>query len=64
MATYDDYIDVDGEPFPTNVRFIDAVGQADTSVRVKEITLDPVVPPGAFKQAPAPGMSIEFAACP
>lgn len=63
-ATYDDYIDVEGEPFPTNIRFIDSVNQADTSVRVKEITLDPVVPDDAFKQAPAAGMSIEFADCP
>ena len=63
-ATYDDYIDVDGQSFPTNVRFIDEVNDADTSVRVKSISLNPEVPEGAFQQAPSPGMSIEFASCP
>ena len=62
-ATYDDYIDVEGRPFPTDVRFIDEVNDADTSVRVKSISLNPDVPEGAFQQAPNPGMSIEFASC-
>jgi hypothetical protein len=62
-ATYDDYIDVDGQLFPTNVRFVDEVNDADTSVRVKSISLNPEVPEGAFQQAPSPGMSIEFASC-
>ena len=62
-ATYDDYIDVDGQSFPTNVRFVDEVNDADTSVRVKSISLNPEVPEGAFQQAPSPGMSIEFASC-
>jgi outer membrane lipoprotein-sorting protein len=63
-ATYDDYVDVEGRSFPTNVRFIDEVNGADTSVRVKSISLNPNVPEGAFQQAPTPGMSIEFAPCP
>jgi outer membrane lipoprotein-sorting protein len=63
-ATYDDYIDVDGQAFPTNVRFVDEVNGADTAVRVKSISLDPNVPEGAFRQTPAPGMSIEIADCP
>ena len=62
-ATYDDYIDVEGQSFPTNVRFVDEVNDADTSVRVKSISLNPEVPEGAFQQAPSPGMSIEFASC-
>ena len=62
-ATYDDYIDVEGQSFPTNVRFIDEVNDADTSVRVKSISLNPEVPEGAFQQAPSPGMSIELASC-
>ena len=62
-ATYDDHITVEGQSFPTNVRFIDQVNDADTSVRVKSISLNPEVPDGAFQQAPAPGMSIEFASC-
>lgn len=62
-ATYDDYIDVGGHSFPTNVRFVDGVNGADTGVRVKSISLDPDVPDGAFQQAPAPGMSIELADC-
>lgn len=63
-ATYDDYIDVDGRSFPTNVRFIDEVNGADTLVRVKSISLNPDIPEGVFQQAPSPGMSIEFAPCP
>ncbi|MGB5366263.1 MAG: DUF4292 domain-containing protein [Polyangiales bacterium] len=63
-ATYDEYIDVDGQSFPTKVRFVDQVNNADTSVRVKSISLNPEVPDGAFQQAPSPGMSIEFASCP
>lgn len=62
-ATYDDYIDLEGESFPTNVRFVDELNDADTSVRVKSITLDPEVPEDAFRQVPGPGMSIELAAC-
>lgn len=62
-ATYDDYIDVDGQAFPTNVRFVDAVNDAETSVRVKSISLDPDIPEGTFHQEPAPGMSIELASC-
>jgi outer membrane lipoprotein-sorting protein len=62
-ASYDDYIDVDGQSFPTNVRFVDEVNDADTSVRVKSISLNPEVPEGAFQQAPSSGMSIEFASC-
>ena len=63
-ATYDEYIEVDGQRFPTQVRFVDQVNDADTSVRVKSISLNPAVPDGAFQQAPSPGMSIEFASCP
>ncbi|MBW2224976.1 MAG: DUF4292 domain-containing protein [Deltaproteobacteria bacterium] len=62
-ATYDDYIDVGGQAFPTNVRFVDEVSGADTSVRVKSISLNPEIPEGAFQQTPSPGMSIEFASC-
>lgn len=62
-ATYDDYVDVEGHAFPTNVRFADEVRGADTAVRVKSIVLDPDVPEGAFQQSPAPGMSIEFSDC-
>jgi hypothetical protein len=62
-ATYDDYIDVEGQSFPTNVRFVDEVNDADTSVRVKSISLNPEVPEGAFQQVPSSGMSIEFASC-
>ena len=62
-ATYDDYIDVGGKSFPSNVRFVDDVNDADTAVRVKSISLDPDIPEGAFRQEPAPGMSIEFASC-
>lgn len=63
-VTYDDYLDVDGQRFPTNVRFIDEIHGADTTVRVKAISLNPDVPQGAFQQTPAPGMSIELAPCP
>lgn len=62
-ATYDDYVDVDGRFFPTNVRFIDETNGADTAVRVKAISLDPDVPEGAFQQEPTPGMSVELADC-
>ena len=62
-ATYDDYIDVEGQSFPTNVRFVDEVNDADTSVRVKSIFLNPEIPEEAFRQVPGPGMSIEFASC-
>jgi outer membrane lipoprotein-sorting protein len=62
-ATYDDYIDVEGQSFPTQVRFVDDLNGADTSVRVKSISLNPDVPEGAFEQAPSPGMSIELASC-
>ena len=62
-ATYDDYIDIEGQSFPTNVRFVDEVNDADTSVRVKSISLNPEVPEGAFQQVPSSGMSIEFAPC-
>lgn len=62
-ATYDDYIDVEGQSFPTNIRFVDDVHGADTSVRVKSISLDPDVPEGAFQQVPSPGMSVELATC-
>ena len=62
-ATYDEHIEIDGHSFPTNVRFTDEVNDADTSVRVKSIFVDPEVPADAFQQAPGPGMSIEFAPC-
>ena len=62
-ATYDDYVDVEGQSFPTNVRFVDEVKEAETSVRVKSIALDPEVPEGAFAQVPAPGMTVEHADC-
>ncbi len=62
-ATYDEHIEVDGHSFPTNVRFVDEVNDADTSVRVKSIVVDPEVPADAFQQAPGPGMSIEHAPC-
>ena len=63
QATYDDYVDVDGQSFPTNVRFVDEAIGAETAVRVKSISLDPQVPAGAFQQTPGPGMSIQFADC-
>jgi len=62
-ATYDDYIDVEGWSFPTSVRFVDQVNDADTSVRVKSISLNPDVPDEAFRQEPGPGMATEFAPC-
>ena len=62
-ASYDDYVDVDGQSFPTQIRFVDAVNGAETTVRVKSITLDPDIPDGTFHQTPAPGMSIELASC-
>jgi len=62
-ASYDDYVEVDGHFFPKEVRFVDEINDADTSVRVKSISLDPEVPDEAFQQAPRPGMSIEIAPC-
>lgn len=62
-ATYDEYIEVEGHSFPTNVRFVDEVSGADTSVKVKSISVDPNVPADAFHQEPGAGMSIEFATC-
>lgn len=62
-ATYDDYIEVDGHFFPTQIRFVDEVNDADTSVRVKSISLDPDVPDEVFQQTPRPGMSVEMAPC-
>jgi outer membrane lipoprotein-sorting protein len=62
-ATYDDYVDVQGHAFPTKVRFVDPINDADTLVRVKSISVDPEVPPEVFRQSPSPGMSIEFAPC-
>ncbi len=63
-ATYGDYTTVDGQAFPMDVRFIDRVRGADTQVRVKSISLDPDVPPEAFRQVPIPGMAVEVASCP
>lgn len=63
-ATYDDYIEVDGQSFPTRVRFVDEVNGANTEVRVKSISVDPDVPDDAFRQTPAAGMTMETAACP
>ncbi|MGB8221119.1 MAG: DUF4292 domain-containing protein [Polyangiales bacterium] len=62
-ATYDDHVDIDGHSFPTNVRFVDEVNDADTTVRVKSISVNPDVPEGAFHQSPGSGMSIERASC-
>jgi outer membrane lipoprotein-sorting protein len=62
-ATYDDHIDVDGHSFPTHLRFVDEVNDADTSVRLKSISVNPDIPEGAFQQAPSPGMVIELASC-
>lgn len=62
-ATYDDYVEVDGRYFPTDVRFVDEREKAETAVRVKSIELDPVIPEGAFHQEPAPGMTIDLADC-
>lgn len=62
-ATYDGYVQVDGYDFPTEVRFVDEVNDADTSVRVKSISLNPEVPDDAFRQSPRPGMSVEMAPC-
>lgn len=62
-ATYDEYTEVDGHRFPTEMRFVDEINDADTSVRVKSITLNPDVPDEAFQQAPRPGMSVDFAPC-
>lgn len=63
QATYDDYIEVDGQSFPTDIRFIDERSGADTAVRVKSITLNPEIPEGVFQQTPAPGMTVEVAVC-
>ncbi len=63
-ATYGDYTSVDGQSFPTNIRFVDRVHGADTQVRVKSISLNPDVPPDAFRQAPRPGTAVEIATCP
>lgn len=63
QVTYDDYVDVDGQPFPTDIRFVDELSDADTAVRVKSITLNPEIPEGAFQQVPAPGMTVELAIC-
>jgi len=63
-ATYDDYTSVDGQAFPTNIRFVDRVHGADTQVRVKSISLNPDVPPDAFQQTPSPGTAVEIATCP
>jgi len=62
-ASYDDYIGVQGQSFPTKVRFVDEANGADTSIRVKSISVNPEVPQGAFQQTPSPGMSTEFASC-
>ena len=62
-ATYDDYVEVQGHSFPTDVRFVDEVNDADTSVRVKSISVNPSVPEDAFRQTPGAGMSVEFASC-
>ena len=62
-ATYDDYFEVDGQSFPTNIRFVDHLHDAETAVRVRSISVDPDIPDGAFEQVPSPGMSIEFASC-
>lgn len=62
-ATYDGHVEVDGLSFPTEIRFIDEVHGADTSVRVKSIALNPDIPDDAFEQAPRPGMSVELAPC-
>lgn len=64
VATYDEYTNVDGRSFPTNIRFIDRVHGADTQVRVKSISLNPNVPPDAFRQTPSPGTAVEAATCP
>ena len=37
----------------TLVRFVDEVNDADTSVRVKSISLNPEIPEGAFQQVPS-----------
>ncbi len=63
-VTYDDYTTVDGQSFPTNIRFVDRAHGADTQVRVKSISLNPDVPADAFRQAPGPTMAIEVATCP
>jgi len=63
VATYDDHVQVDGHYFPMTVRFVDEVNDADTSVRVKSISVIPDVPEGVFRQSPNPGMSIEQAPC-
>ena len=63
-ATYEEYADVDGRAFPMKVRFVDEVNGADTEVRVKSVDVDPDVPPDAFTQRPAPGMTVEIATCP
>lgn len=62
-ARYDEHVVIDGHSFPTEVRFIDEINGVDTSVRVKSISVDPVVPDEAFQQAPRPGMSVELAPC-
>jgi hypothetical protein len=63
QATYGDYIEIDGQSFPTAVRFTDAASGADTSVRVKSISLNPEIPEGVFHQEPSPGMTVELATC-
>lgn len=62
-VSYDDYVDLDGHSFPKTVRFVDRINDADTSVRVKSISLDPDVPDEAFHQEPAPNMATELASC-
>jgi hypothetical protein len=63
QATYEDYAEVGGYDFPRTVRFVDRAHGADTTIRVKSMTIDPTIPEEAFEQAPRPGMAVEFAAC-
>lgn len=63
QATYDDYVEIEGQPFPTYIRFTDEVSGADTTVKVKSITVNPEIPEDVFRQTPVPGMAVEVAVC-
>ncbi|MEM7434034.1 MAG: DUF4292 domain-containing protein [Myxococcota bacterium] len=63
-ATYDGHEIFDGVVFPTDIRLVDYVNDADTQVRIKSVSVDPSVPAAAFRQEPRSGAQSEFAPCP
>ncbi|MEM7135525.1 MAG: DUF4292 domain-containing protein [Myxococcota bacterium] len=63
-ATYDGHESFDGVMFPSDIRLVDYVNDADTQVRIKSVSVDPSVPAAAFRQAPRSGAQSEFAPCP